>query len=185
MALIDFHYFETGIIRIGQLEQAAVQETVTDCINNHEPEFMDAALGVGFYEAFLTGLAVTPTPEQRWTDLKVGKIFVDSLGKQQRWVGFAPSDKTKVCATAAYIYWYYVRENMIQTGGIGFVQSQPENGSTVNPLQKQSYAWNEMFKQVYVLWEYLYVNREIYPEFDSQYTDEGFFGSHLQNTFGI
>lgn len=169
---------------IGQLEQTAVAETLQDCIDTHEPDYMDAALGVGFYEAFKTGL-LEGTPEQRWLDLKLGKLFTSTSGNSCRWVGFAPAVKTNTPPNAAYVYWQYMRETAIQTGGVGSVQGQVENGAVVSPMIKQSQAWNLMLKFTGQLWEYLRANKETYPEYDENAPNEHFFGRYLQNSFGI
>jgi len=75
MSLIDSSYFVTGEYEIANIVGAAEVVTtnvakLTTFITKYEPEYIQALLGITLYDEFIAGLAVTPTPEAKWTDLK-------------------------------------------------------------------------------------------------------------------
>jgi len=47
-------------------------------------------------------------------------------------------------ALAAFVYYHYIRDNYIDTVGIGTAVSTVENGQIVKPTTKMFFAWNEM-----------------------------------------
>jgi hypothetical protein len=182
MPLIDTSYF-IGPITIAQIAQPAVEESVEEFIELNERDFLEKAMGVGFTAAFLAGIeGSTVDPEARWTDLIEGKIYT-RYGKQKRWVGLAGDGS--LSPVAAYIYWTYHRSKVIQSSGVGFVQSQAENATVVDSSHNLNSAWNIMLTTLRELWDYLHTESETYPEYDSTQVDHCFFGQFLKNSFGI
>jgi hypothetical protein len=47
-------------------------------------------------------------------------------------------------ALADFVYYHYIRDNYIDTVGIGTAVSTVENGQIVKPTTKMFFAWNEM-----------------------------------------
>lgn len=87
---IDTSYF-TGPLTIAQLGQTSVDDKVNDFITRYEGSYMEAALGNGFYQSFLSGIDVgsDESTAQRWIDLLNGIAFTDYRGLRRKWVGFS------------------------------------------------------------------------------------------------
>lgn len=83
--LVDYTYFLKGLCRIAGITSGttpvdeANNEELNALIEVYEPEIMDRVFGIDFYNALIAGLAVTPTPEARWTALK--NALVNSTAK--------------------------------------------------------------------------------------------------------
>lgn len=87
MSLIDTSYF-AGPLTIAQLGQKAVDDSIKDFINLHEPDFLWAALGYEFYQNFLAGL-LEDTVDQKWLDILQGVEFTNLSSYKRKWVGLA------------------------------------------------------------------------------------------------
>ena len=165
MRFIDSTYF-VGPLTIAQLGQPTVVSKLNDMIDQYQLELVQAALGYELAEKFLANIE-DPAPEARFTDLKVGKVFTTSYGRQAKWVGFqGTKKKAEYNPLTAYVFWQHENDLMQQTTGMGVVQANSENATVVNPAQKMSKAWNIMVENIWVLWEFMNANADIYPEFN-------------------
>lgn len=121
--IIPFDFIgENAIAQVQSM--LAVEQNVQLFIDKYEPKFLKALLGDGLYAEFIAGLAVLPTPETKWTDLR---------------------DNTDVKPMLInYIYYFYLRNITTNTAGTSEVKAKNENSSPVNSVDKQVRSWNEM-----------------------------------------
>lgn len=134
-----------------------VNDVLNELITDKEPAVLSELLGFNFYRLFRDGLAVLPTPEQRWIDLRDGMEWQDGLGNYHKFKGVKP-------LIARYVYYWYLRQEATQTTGIGEAVNNAENARRTSPIQKQVTAWNEMVELVKSTYYYLNNNEGIYPE---------------------
>lgn len=188
--LINKSYF-TGPLTIAQLGQQSVVDDLNNCIAYWEPRILSAALGNGLADAFMAGLEVGSDEviADRWQKLLTGVTFTNLSQLQVNFYGFAG----KYSAHAGCIYYEYMKDLNTQATGIGIVKNQGQNSQIASPSGKMIAAFNESSRQMSILWDYLYINRDFYPEYPSYYWGNGFgnrFGQeeydfHPINSFGI
>lgn len=92
--IIDSSYF-TGALKIAQLGQAEVEEELNTCIEQHETEFLQKALGYELSMSFINGLQENVINE-KWSNLLNGVEFTNVYGRKQKWFGFAGSNSSGV-----------------------------------------------------------------------------------------
>lgn len=127
-------------------------------IDAYEKEFLEYLLGTELYEEFVAGIAVTPTPLAKWTNLK-NKIYVIS------------GTPTYQSPAAGYVYFFYRRNKFSVTTGSAEVQPSHENATAVSHTAKQVRAWNMMVKQCEAIWEWLEEDTQaaIYTSFSDEF----------------
>jgi|SRR6185437_9473459 len=91
MSFIDASYF-VGELSLPNTDEAAVAERLTLFISKYEPRFLQMLFGYPLYKAFVAGMAVTPTPDQRFLDILYGKEYTDFQGRLQKWKGIIVTD---------------------------------------------------------------------------------------------
>lgn len=178
--LIDYTYFDGGVVNIAQTDQLAVQEQITAYIAQFEPEFMADLLGYEFYQQFLTDIA-----EQRMIDILTGITYTYG-GKQYRWNGLtyiigSGATAVKISPIANYVYWHILRDNAEMTFGIGTGTTTSENSTRTSPIRLQVKAWNNMVEMIIQLRDFLNRHPDEYPEYDK--TMIKWF--HWQNEFNL
>lgn len=159
MSLIDATYFR-GELSIGSKSSPAVLESLQFFIAKYEPDCLDRLLGLGFAEAFRTGIQEDPI-QQRWIDLRDGVIYTWK-DRQRKWVGFTNEGKASILAN--YVYYYYQRNLVSQSVGVGEVTTKAENARRISPAVKMVRAWNEMGQWIHELQDYLQAHVDDYPE---------------------
>jgi|GEM_PF-4537575 len=142
-SLIDISYFFNEL-KIAQKSQGEVSSLLNSYIGTYEPEYLGKILGNDFYELFKTGIS---NSEQRFVTLK------DML-------------LVKPSPIAAYVFFYYQRDNAIISTGAGDATTKTENAIRVPERSRQVRAWNIMAKGSSKMIRYLIDNKEAYPEFD-------------------
>lgn len=181
MPFIDNTYFK-GRIYLADIQTGnspVVGNTVTvDYIALYEPEYLKKALGYNMYKAFTDGLAVIPTPEQRWIDLRDGKEYTVN-DVTYKWNGFKNSEK--VSPIAYYVYCQYLDTQATNVTGIGTVVNNKQNATSVSPASKIFSAWHNMNELNCSLYHFLHENVDTYPEFKRNEVES--FGS--RNPMGI
>ena len=188
MALIDQTYF-IGTINIPNTDRIDVQESLSWFIDKYEPEMLREAMGYDLYKAFISGLP-TSTIGDRWDDLKSGKEYTDINGKNRKWDGLVeavseenPFNKRSIIA--AYVYYFWMRDQATQTTGVGEALAKTENAVRVSPINKMVHAWNEAAKGVQELICFLEANKDVYTEWDSTTARKTLRYFHPINAFGI
>ena len=164
MPLINSTFFITEI-NIPNRDRAGVLEPLNNMIAKREPELLTGLMGYGLYKAFIAGLAILPTPEQRMVELRDGKEYVVN-GVAHKWKGLVIIDGLrKEALSANYVYYWFLRSGATLTTGVGEATTNTENAGRVSPARKQSRAWNEMVYWAHELTHFLVHNLETYPEY--------------------
>jgi hypothetical protein len=141
MPLIDKTYF-VGELNIPGTGNAAISERLDLFISKYEKDFLKKVLGTALYNTYTTGIAVTPTPNQIWIDLRDGKDY--QVGDvTYSWFGFANAT-TKQSPIANYVYYWWMRSDTSAKPDDAEQQAayyERRNGSMAR-------AWNEMSRWV-------------------------------------
>ncbi len=181
MPVIDRTYF-TGPLAIANLSQPAVSSVVDTYILLKADELLSKAMGESLKDAYIEGLEEAE-PEQRWINLRDGLSFINQYDRKGKWVGFSNGSPIPLSPVACYVWFHLQRDGTIQMSGIGSVQAQAENAANVSPAQPLSMIWNQMAKDIHILWEYLAANETDYPEMNQSEICYSFFNKI--NAFGI
>jgi len=165
--LINNSYFK-GENLIPNAIEADVTAIINSMTQKYEPDYLQKALGYELSELFITGIAEV-TPDQRFIDLKMGKVFTDSRGMVQKWGGFAPEISAGVpdinTPIADYVFYFILNKDAIENTGIGTAKPAAKNAVIVSPADKMCFAWNEMVRKTKTLVAFLNANMGVYPEF--------------------
>jgi hypothetical protein len=158
MSLIDETYF-IGELNLPGLNDDDTVERLQLFIDKYEAKFLKELLGYELYKAFLTGVDTRPV-DDKWAALKSGSDYVRN-GRTYRWEGLVQSDTSMI---ANYVYYYWMRNEVSQTTGIGEVITKSENSTRISPSAKMTRAWNEMVNQVWGAVSFLDTNVSNYPD---------------------
>lgn len=96
-------------------------------IDKYEKRFMIELFGVTFYNEIIAGLGEDPVPE-KWQQL-VNETDLKEM-------------------IANYVYYYWKRDETTQSAGTSEVKTKTDNATSVNSIDKQVRAWNEMVRMV-------------------------------------
>ncbi len=112
-----------------------VSDTFSSYVDEQEAIVLKKLLGYKLYTEFIAGLAVLPTPDAKWTDLKNGKEY-DYLDVTYKWDGM-------VALLRPFIYSIWLRDTFDNHSGAGIVISAPENSEVISPLTRIVRAQNQ------------------------------------------
>lgn len=162
--IIDTTYFQ-GVLTVAQKSEPSVIADLQTFIDIHETKYLKSILGYELWKNFTAGIAVGG-PAQKWLNLRDGAEFTNRLGLLTKWEGFKWIDgTTKRSPIANYIYYWWLRKETSTTTGTGEKRLNAENSESVSSFSKQCNTWNEMVGYNRLLWEYLYINQDAYPEY--------------------
>lgn len=131
-----------GEIQIANKTQSDVSADLAYFIAKYQAKFLKELLGESFFALFDTGMNADP--------------------QEARFVTLA-QQLTSACAD--YIFYYYQRDQVTQTVGVGNVQTKAANAVVTSGGKKLSRAWNEMVGYVYGVIKFITDNPDIYPEY--------------------
>jgi hypothetical protein len=137
MPIIDKTYF-VGELNIPDTGDPAVEERLNFFIAKYEVEFLRKIFGQALYNAYVAGIAVTPTPDPIWTDLRDGKEYIVN-SNNYKWFGLR-NETTKQSPIANYVYYWWLRSD---------TKAKPDNAEDQRAYYEQRNqsmvrAWNEM-----------------------------------------
>lgn len=137
MPLIDKTYF-VGELNIPNTGNAAILERLNFFIAKYEVEFLKKVFGTALYNAYATGIVVTPTPDQIWVDLRDGKEYLLN-SDNYNWFGLR-NETTKQSPIANYVYYWWLRSD---------TTPKPDDGEEAKAYyerrnQSMIRAWNEL-----------------------------------------
>jgi len=168
--LTNHEYFYKGRLVISNINPNITTEEgnyteVNEGINDYEPEICEMLMGKVLYDALITGLAVTPTPDTRWT----------ALAAELR------DSTAKTSPVASYIWFKLWERNGFANTRFGDIV----RGDTIEPNNaKACDIWNAAVKQYIVFQDWLQTNIATYPEYDG--VNVYYFSSDDNiNVFGI
>lgn len=149
--LIDTSYF-INEIAVAQIDYPPVAQVVTDLISKYEPFYLTVILGPQLHREFMLGLG-DAVVEDRWLHLRDGFDYVDSAGIPRRWVGFV--NDLKLSPIAYYVYYYFLRKEVMATTGVGTAHLEAENATRTSPVIKEVNVWNQLVDMNYSLIKFL------------------------------
>lgn len=160
--IIDTSFFVANL-NIPNSGDADIASNINWFINKYEQQFLQKALGYPLYKAYKAN-----TSDQRFQDILNGKEYTDWKGRLAKWDGLMVNvtNTQKQSPIANYVYYWYYRNNVTSTTGVGEAINTPENAKTVSPWKKVASSWNDMRKQVMILIEFIEQNTSVYPEWD-------------------
>jgi hypothetical protein len=141
MPLIDSSYF-VGDINIPDTGNPAVLERLDFFIAKYEAEFLEALLGYTLWQAYVAGIAVTPTPDAKWTDLRDGKEYtVSDIGFKYTGLRNATLKQSPI---AQYVYYWWMRND---------IKAKPDDAEARREYyearnRSMVTAWNDMAQWV-------------------------------------
>lgn len=137
-------------------------EGFTEFVDEQEELALRAILGDVFYEAFVLGLATTPTIPVRWTELRDGKDYDDQDGKLRKWKGMKDLLKPLI-----YSLWTRYRASF--NSGVGVVVADNENSvvatSNIDIVNGQNQFMNKAGSNEYhrsTLYQFLFLSGSTY-----------------------
>ena len=134
MAIIDKTYFINDI----QLPTDEVGAKIDALILRMEPEIIEKCLGFSLKNEFYTAL-LNPSPEQKWLDLRDGKIYeIDGISYQ--WIGFKNTQKQSIISY--FIYCEYLLETTKNIASSGGKIVQAENSIISDSYVEQMRIFN-------------------------------------------
>lgn len=139
--LTDFQ----GEIVIANATVSPANENVLWFMNKYEPKFLNALFGETFAALFTAGIAVTPPVDARWTAILNIPGFTMAIDN--------------------YIYYWYMRDQDVQTFGTGSGKSKNTNSVIASARDKVSRAWYEMYVTNWQILKFLNDNATTYPEY--------------------
>lgn len=146
MSIVQPSDFE-GKFTLANTTEQYIMDLIQLCIDEREPEMLTKLLGAELYADLLAGLAVTPTPDTKWTTLR-DKVFK---------------------SIKAYVYWFYMRENATSTTGNGETNAKTANADQTTPIDKMVDRWNEGVKGNYDTVKFVNDNPNDYPHIPTYY----------------
>lgn len=185
MALIDASYF-FGPLLIAQKSDSSVASSLSLFIDEHEERLLSDLLGYELYKAYNAGIAVTPTPDAIWTDLRNGVEYTNRAGRLAKWKGLIFQDgAAKKSLIANYVYWHWMADQTTSTMGTGEKVATNQNAVNADASRKMVSAWNQMVYWNWELIEYLLSRPDDYPAFRDYYSRIPCSIVRKQNAFGI
>jgi len=133
-----------GEIQIANKSQDDVSADLAYFITKYQPIVLKQLFGDSFFALFDTGMNAEPQ-EARFVSL------------------VANTPIQAVCDN--FTYYWYIRDQITQTVGVGNVQTKAANATVTTGGRKLIRAWNEMVKNVYEVIRYLMDNSTTYPEY--------------------
>lgn len=159
--LLDKTYF-VGEINIPNTSNQSVLERLNFFIAKYEEQLLRALLGDGLYKAYTDGLAAN---DPKYIAIRDGKDYTDSNAKAYNWMGLR-KESTKQSLIANYVYYWWLRDKVSITTGVGEADVKTDSADKISPAAKMTKAWNEMVEWNRSLMFFLDINKDDYPQWD-------------------
>lgn len=185
--LIDASYF-VGELNIPNTDKVDVGENLSWLIEKYEPVFLEKLMGA-FSSVFLDGISDEDAAEQRFKDILYGKGFTNG-SNYKRWWGLKSKDSPpltlyKQSVIASYVYWFCMDKEISLSSGVGEVKANAENATPITPQAKMARAWNELYEQVQIFFDFMEENKASYPEWNADHKSSALLYFYRVNLFGI
>lgn len=172
MSIITYTNFIGGKYHLPQAGNTEGRAVITGAIERYEPALLKKALGYSLWKAFTTGMEGSGI-DPLWEDLRDGTEYT-YMDNTYEWQGIKD-------AIAAYVYYYYLRDNAMQNTLTGTTVAENENAKNVSPAQKMCFAWNDMVDRLNEMKQYLNVHEDLYTDWKGSNSEVYF----KINPFGI
>ena len=136
MSLIDTTYFTQG-----ELKLPIDNIDIKFFIDEHEPKILKDILGYNLYKDFIAGLAVLPTPNQKWLELRDGKEYTDTSDELQKYEGV-------FWIIADYVYFKIIADIQSYATDSGVTIGETDNARKTHSRYKQTFAYNDMVDRI-------------------------------------
>ena len=133
-----------------------VTNTVQVFIDKYEPKFLKELLGTTLALEFINGLI--PVPVDPPTD----PITYEPI--DPKWTALRDETDLKPMLID-YIYYWYIRNEVTSTAGMGEVKGKTDNATRTSSTDKLCRAWNEMSQMA----RFFDLSTTVYPDFKRQY----------------
>lgn len=144
-----------------------IQTEIDGYIARFEREILIKTLGFDLYYNFIA--ALSGTPDQKWLDLRDGKIYVQD-GVNKRWRGLINDEKESLIAY--YVYYQFLKSNNQYASGNGVKLVNSENSVNQSPIQKQKDAYNRMVDLISEMDDFIQYSNSIdsttYPNYEPE-----------------
>lgn len=130
-------------------------------IGKYEHLFLFKLLGYRLCDELTKGINTS----EKWVTLK--KILVN--------------ETTLTSPIANYVYYWFIRNQITNTAGIGETVNQANNSTVVSPEQKMVKAWNDMVDDLTPIIQFMNNNRLLYSDFRPDYNTDIFFHINTLN----
>lgn len=143
---INSTYFESGMRFIPNLDQIEILSSLNSSIDLYEPQFFIEMFGYEFQKEMIEN----PT-ETKYNLILAGGEWIDSLGYTQNWEGINNS-------IADYVYFYFIKENIVKLSGNGYMFGTNENSNIIQPITTPLKVWNRMTNKIAELYNLITTN---------------------------
>jgi hypothetical protein len=148
-------------------KESAFNDTITEV----QYKILIDLMGYPIYKEFETGLAVVPTPEARWTNLRDGVEYTDYCGYLNNWRGL-------VYMLVPFVWVEWVENENYKVSTLGNLASL----TIKNGVGATDYQWknklheirNEGVKRYNEAFTFMYTNINDYLDFTTFFVDKRF-----------
>lgn len=172
---IDLTYFNRGIVKLPDTSNPVKVSEYEELITEAQSDMLTALFGYELYSLLRTDTNFVATPIRataaKYTNLiqvteytrSDGFLTISNglIGKEAN--GLLDTDRSPI-ANYCYCMWNDPT-SQTQTTGIGNMSANVDNSTKVSTLPKVVRAWNEMTDMLWVLHEYMVLNKTDYPEY--------------------
>lgn len=136
--LIDKTYF-VGDIMLPDKKLTGDLANIDVYIAKYEPEILLKMLGYDLYKPLQAQIDSGSPYDAPWADFIEGAEY--TVGDYTvKWNGLVNTQKDSLIAY--YIYFFYMKDLVSSTTGVGEVLNNAENSDRMSPANKQANAWN-------------------------------------------
>jgi len=158
MGLLTQTDFQTGIYQVSSSDQSSAE--LTESIDRIEDEILTDLLGIELKNAYDVGIAVLPTPDQKWLDLRDGKEYEDTpSGITVEYKGFKDLLKP-------FTYSDFIKKMRTQNTAFGQSKIGARNSakiSKIEVLNESKEAYNLGLSQYAQAERFISENKDDYP----------------------
>lgn len=160
MAMITTYLHFTGNIAIpNNAPSNAGGANLVNLIAKYEAKFLNDVLGYKLNDLLQQNIN---EPSGIYHDLLVGKTYIDLNDNTQYWQGFREIGQSPI---ANYIYCMWQKQQNTQTTAVGERKGKFENMQENSGAYKFKDAWNEMVDWLFIMDEFLTINKSVYPNY--------------------
>lgn len=151
-------------------KNATNQAKIQQYIDLYEVQYLIALFGVEFYQQYLDGLALIPTPDPLYVKLR--DPFTSQM--EGNWVdyGYGLCHNQPLISSGiknmlvGFIYWEYYKDDFSDVNINGQAKTLPENSQNSSVFMANLYSrYNESIRTYHAIQAYIKQNSTDYPNF--------------------
>lgn len=160
--IINADYF-IGDNNVPNTDYDDVSSSLEYLINVHEKYYLNAVLGEPLARLLIAAMEAEPVAAP-YEKILNGTLYTSINGQEYQWEGLR-NTSTFLSPIADYVYYWWLRNGVTQSSGIGEVVNGSMMASPASSKGKQAEAWNRMVDKSLYLFDYLRANRALFPTF--------------------